>query len=78
MVGTAFTEALAPLPPDWRARLADAPDRVVLGSDFPNIPYPYAEQLDVIERWSEAPGLGKPFLRAVLRENALRLLDGAK
>jgi predicted TIM-barrel fold metal-dependent hydrolase len=75
MVGTAFTEAIAPLPPDWAARLAEIADRVVLGTDFPNIPYPYAEQLDAIERWSQAAGLGLPFLRAVLRENALRLLS---
>ena len=74
MVGTAFTEALAPLPPDWAARLADVGDRIVLGSDFPNIPYPYGEQLDAIHRWSRAPGLGRPFLRAVLRENGLSLL----
>jgi uncharacterized protein len=75
MVGTAFTEAIAPLPADWPARIGDVADRIVLGSDFPNIPYPYAEQLDAIERWSRPPGLGKPFLRAVLRENALRLLS---
>jgi hypothetical protein len=75
MVGTAFTEAIAPLPADWSARLADVADRVVLGSDFPNIPYPYVEQLDAIERWSRDPRLGEPFLRAVLRENGLRLLS---
>ncbi len=75
MVGTAFTEALAPLPPDWAGRLADVADRIVLGSDFPNIPYPYGEQLDAIYRWSHAPGLGQPFLRAVLRESGLRLLS---
>jgi predicted TIM-barrel fold metal-dependent hydrolase len=74
MVGTAFTERMAPLPADWAGRLADVADRVVLGSDFPNIPYPYAEQLDAIDRWSQAPGLGTSFLRAVLRENGLRLL----
>ena len=76
MVGTAFTEAMAPLPPDWTARLADVADRVVLGSDFPNIPYAYDEQLAAIGRWSQAPGLGEPFLRAVLRETPLRLLSG--
>jgi hypothetical protein len=74
MVGTAFTEAMAPLPADWPVRLRDVADRVVLGSDFPNIPYPYGEQLAAIERWSRAEGLGEPFLRAVLRENGLRLL----
>jgi predicted TIM-barrel fold metal-dependent hydrolase len=77
MVGTAFTEAIAPLPADWPGRLGDVADRVVLGSDFPNIPYPYGEQLDAIERWSRAPGLGRPLLRAVLRENGLRLLAPA-
>ena len=75
MVGTPFSEAMAPLPADWAARLGDVGDRIVLRTDFPNIPYPYTEQLDAIERWSRAPGLGKPFLRAVLRENGLRLLS---
>jgi predicted TIM-barrel fold metal-dependent hydrolase len=74
MVGTAFAETFAPLPPDWPARLAGVADRVVLGSDFPNIPYAYAEQVQAIGRWAEAPGLGEPFLRAVLRETPLRLV----
>ena len=39
MVGTAFTEAITPLPADWAARLADDPRPVVFGTDFPNIPY---------------------------------------
>ncbi|MGH3669586.1 MAG: amidohydrolase family protein, partial [Pseudonocardiaceae bacterium] len=48
MVGVAFTEAFAPVPPDWPARLADVADLVVLGTDFPNIPYDYATQLRAI------------------------------
>ena len=57
-------EAYAPLPPDWPARLADVADRVVLGTDFPNIPYPYAEQLRAIAGWAAADDrLGVPFLR---------------
>lgn len=75
MVGTAFTEVTAPLPADWTARLADVADRVVLGSDYPNIPYPYAEQIAAITGWAESDDrLGTPFLRAVLHDNPARLL----
>ena len=54
MVGVPFSLAYAPLPPDWPARLAAVADRVVLGTDFPNIPYPYAEQLRAIAGWAAA------------------------
>jgi len=75
MVGVAFLAGRAPLPPDWPARLADVADRVVLGTDFPNIPYPYAEQLAVICSWAMADDrLGEQFLRAVLHDNPCRLL----
>lgn len=70
MVGTEFMQRLAPTPPDLPARLADLGDRVVLGSDFPNIPYPYLEQLLALERW----GLGDDWLRAVCWTNGARLL----
>ncbi len=75
MVGVPFTEAMAALPGDWAARLVDVADRVVLGSDFPNIPYDYAEQVAAIESWAAADDrLGEPFLRAVLHDNGARLL----
>ncbi len=74
MVGTAFTDAFAPLPADWPVRLAAVADRVVLGTDFPNIPYAYAEQIEAIGGWAEDRRLGEPFLRAVLRETPLRLV----
>lgn len=75
MVGVPFTEAQAALPRDWAARLVDVSDRVVLGSDFPNIPYDYSVQLDAIESWAAADDrLGEPFLRAVLHDNGARLL----
>ena len=75
MVGTAFTDRFAPLPPDWPARLADVADRVVLGSDFPNIPYPYAEQVAAVVEWADADDrLGDAFLRAVLHDTGARLL----
>jgi uncharacterized protein len=75
MVGTAFTDRFAPLPGDWPARLADVADRVVLGTDFPNIPYAYAEQLAAITGWAGADDrLGAGFLRSVLHDAPARLL----
>ncbi|HSL08845.1 MAG TPA: amidohydrolase family protein [Pseudonocardiaceae bacterium] len=75
MVGVPFSEAIAPLPPDWPAQLADVADRVVLGTDFPNIPYDYATQLRAIAGWAAADDrLGIPFLRAVVRDTPARLL----
>ncbi|MGH3906937.1 MAG: amidohydrolase family protein [Pseudonocardiaceae bacterium] len=75
MVGVPFSETFAPLPADWPARLADVADRVVLGTDFPNIPYDYATQLRAITSWAAADDrLGVPFLRAALRDTPARLL----
>lgn len=75
MVGTAFTESHAPLPADWPARLAAVTDRVVLGSDFPHLPYAYAEQIRAIAGWAAADErLGVPFLRSVLHDAPARLL----
>jgi hypothetical protein len=75
MVGTAFSEDMAPLPPDWPARLAGFGGRVVLGTDFPNIPYPYAEQLRTIHAWAaEDDRLGLGFLRSVLHDAPSALL----
>jgi predicted TIM-barrel fold metal-dependent hydrolase len=75
MVGTPFTERIAPLPADWAARLVDVADRVALGSDFPNIPYEYDVQLTAIESWAAADDrLGEPFLQAVLHDTPARLL----
>lgn len=75
MVGTAFSNQFAPLPADWPARLADVADRVVFGSDFPNIPYPYAEQVRVVAEWAAAdPRLGDPFLRSALHTAPSQLL----
>lgn len=70
MIGTDFTEEFAPLPHDYVARLADLGDRIVLGSDFPNIPYAYAHQIEALDRL----GLGDDWLRAVLWENGARLM----
>jgi predicted TIM-barrel fold metal-dependent hydrolase len=69
MLGTPFTERLMPMPAELPARLADLGDRVLLGSDFPNIPYPYVTQLDALA----GLGLGDDWLRAVLWSNGARL-----
>jgi predicted TIM-barrel fold metal-dependent hydrolase len=67
---TSFFEEMAPFPPELRPRLADLGARIVLGSDFPNIPYAYAEQLAALARLD----LGDPWLRAVCWANGERLL----
>ena len=50
-------------------------DRIVLGTDFPNIPYDYSEQLAAIASWAAADDrLGEPFLRRVLHDTPAALL----
>ena len=70
MVFTGFMERLAPFPIELLPRLADVADRILLGSDFPNIPYPYLHQLEALARLD----LGAAWLRAVCYGNAARLL----
>lgn len=75
MVGTAFAEETMPLPADWCSRMVDLGDRIVLGTDFPNVPHPYAEQLAAIAGWAAADDrLGTPFLRRALHDTPARLL----
>jgi predicted TIM-barrel fold metal-dependent hydrolase len=69
MAFTSFFEDVAPYPRDRLPRLAAIGDKVLLGTDFPSIPYPYAHQLEAIE----ALGLGEEWLRAVCWENGNRL-----
>ncbi|MGW1011363.1 amidohydrolase family protein [Streptomyces termitum] len=69
MAFTDFSERLAPFPPGALPRLAALRERVLLGSDFPNIPYPYLHQLQALE----GLGLGDDWLRAVLHDNAAAL-----
>lgn len=71
MVFTPFIEETDPFPPDALPRLASLGDRVLLGTDFPNIPYSYADALHALER----TGLGPAWLRAVCHDNAARLFD---
>jgi predicted TIM-barrel fold metal-dependent hydrolase len=69
MAFTDFVEAAAPFPRTALPRLADLGDRILLGTDFPNIPYSYCEALTALERI----GLGVDWLRAVCHDNAARL-----
>jgi hypothetical protein len=75
MVGTPYSLQIAPLPDDWVAQLVDVADKVVFGSDFPNIPYAYFEQVKAVAGWAAADDrLGAGFLRSVLHDAPARLL----
>ncbi|MFJ8863584.1 amidohydrolase family protein [Streptomyces sp. NPDC102451] len=69
MAFTDFAEGFTPFPAGELKRLADLGDRILLGTDFPNIPYPYVHQLHALERL----GLGDAWLRAVCHGNASEL-----
>jgi uncharacterized protein len=71
MAFTPFVEQQMPFPAADRHRLRDLGDRILFGSDFPNIPYGYVEamrvltELDVDDAW----------LRAVFHDNGAALFD---
>lgn len=69
MVFTPFVESELPFPRAELPRLADLREKVLLGTDFPNIPYPYADALRALRD----TGLGADWLRAVCHDNAARL-----
>ena len=60
-----------PFPSELRPRLAELAPRILLGTDFPNIPYPYAHQLEGLARLD----LGDDWLRAVCWENGAHLFE---
>jgi predicted TIM-barrel fold metal-dependent hydrolase len=73
MALTDFFDRLGPFPRTSLPRLRELglSGKVLLGSDFPNIPYPYEHQLEALAR----AGLGDPWLRAVCWHNAATLFD---
>ncbi|MEU4470979.1 amidohydrolase family protein [Micromonospora sp. NPDC023888] len=73
MAFTPFFEQFVPFPDDELPRLRELglSGKVLLGSDFPNIPYPYADQLTGLARLE----LGDDWLRAVCWHNAAALFD---
>jgi len=56
-------------PPHLLPRLVALGEKVLLGTDFPTIPYPYAHQLESLARLD----LGNDWLRAVCWGNAVRI-----
>ncbi|WP_067708163.1 amidohydrolase family protein [Nocardia yamanashiensis] len=66
---TDFFEAADPFPASEYPRLRDFGDRILFGSDFPNIPYPYGHALHALERLN----LGDDWLRRVCHDNAARV-----
>jgi predicted TIM-barrel fold metal-dependent hydrolase len=70
MAFTAFIEQTMPFPTDQYRRLPAFGDRILFGSDFPNIPYQYAEAIRVL---ADIDGVDDDWLRAVLYRNAAEL-----
>lgn len=73
MAFTKFMDKLAPFPAQLKSALADAGERgdVLFGSDFPNIPYPFEEQVRALQRLQ----LSDDFMREVLYRAAARLFS---
>lgn len=69
MVFTDFFESDMPFPRTERTRLRHFSDRILFGSDFPNIPYPYGHALSALERLD----LGDNWLQQVCYRNAAQL-----
>ncbi|HUC55880.1 MAG TPA: amidohydrolase family protein [Streptosporangiaceae bacterium] len=63
-------DKIAPFPPSLMPRLLELGDRIVLGTDFPNIPHRYGHQLESLARLE----LGDDWLRGVCWHNPARLL----
>lgn len=61
-----FSDSEGAYPAALLPRLVDLQPRILLGTDFPTIPYPYAHQLEALARLD----LGDDWLRAVCWENA--------
>jgi predicted TIM-barrel fold metal-dependent hydrolase len=60
-----------PVPDGIGPRLRDLQDRILFGTDFPNIPYAYAHQVEVLQRLD----LGDGWIRDVLWNNGAMLFD---
>ncbi|AXT86874.1 amidohydrolase [Aeromicrobium sp. A1-2] len=58
-----------PVPAEIVPRLGDLQDKILFGTDFPNIPYAYAHQVEVLQRLD----LGDDWMRSVLWHNGSEL-----
>ena len=76
MVFTDFFDAGGRYPAELLPRIAELQEKVLLGSDFPSIPYPYLDQLEGLARlelgddWLASGLLGQR--RTPLRPRSLR------
>ncbi|MEE6175037.1 amidohydrolase family protein [Mycobacterium sp. 050134] len=70
MAFTPFVEETMPFPRSEYGRLRDHADRILFGSDFPNIPYGFVEAMRVLTR---LPGADDGWLRKVFHDNAAGL-----
>lgn len=70
MAFTPFVDETMPFPRAGLPRLQQLGDRILFGSDFPNIPYGYADAMRAI---TEIPGIDDTWLRAVFYDNAATL-----
>jgi predicted TIM-barrel fold metal-dependent hydrolase len=70
MVFTGFSDAVMPFPRSATQRLIRIGDRILFGSDFPNIPHGYVEALAPLTRLD---GVDDAWLRGVLHDNAADL-----
>ena len=74
MVFTDFFEEAGPFPDALLPRLVELGDKVLLGSDFPTIPYPYLHQLESLARLHDRhAGIDEDWLRKVCWHNAAGL-----
>jgi predicted TIM-barrel fold metal-dependent hydrolase len=72
MAFTPFIEETMPFPMSQYGRLRDHGDRILFGSDFPNIPYGFVDAMRVLTR---LPGVDDEWLRKVFYGNAAQLFD---
>jgi predicted TIM-barrel fold metal-dependent hydrolase len=72
MVFTPFTDEIMPFPGDQMPRLRDFGDRILFGSDFPNIPYSYADALTAL---TALPRVDDDWLGRVLYHNGAELFS---
>jgi predicted TIM-barrel fold metal-dependent hydrolase len=72
MAFTAFVDETMPFPASQLYRLRQLGDRILFGSDFPNIPYSYVDALQSVAR---LPGIDDAWLRKVFYENAAALFS---
>ena len=70
MAFTPFVDDMMPAPAEVLRRLPDLADRILFGSDFPNIPYDYATAMTAI---TTLDGVDDAWLRGVFYGNAARL-----